>query len=333
MIATATHDTKRGEDARARLNALSEMPDAWAECPRSAGSGSAGRTCDCRRGGRARRERPLPDPAGDPRGLADGAPRRRGARPRPIAAFRERIEEYRHEGAAGSQAPYELGARGRGLRGCGARPRPRPSSTRHRPSSSEFRPLARRLAFVGMLTGLARTVLKATMPGVPDIYQGTEMWDLSLVDPDNRRPVDYEARIRALDANEPLGSLLAHWRDGRIKQRVLASRFWGTGRRRPAFTRPATISPSGRVVRRPAAHRAFARRPAASAWSSSCRGSSRPLAQGDEPPLGRRPGATRSCRSQPGRWRDVITGPDRSTWDRRPDRDCGTLRRSCRFRC
>ncbi|HEX8688031.1 MAG TPA: hypothetical protein VF654_16085, partial [Pyrinomonadaceae bacterium] len=87
----------------------------------------------------------------------------------------------------------------------------------------EFRPLARRLAFHGALTGLARTVLKCTLPGVPDVYQGTEFWDLSLVDPDNRRPVDYAARARALAADEPLEALLASWRNGRIKQRVLAA--------------------------------------------------------------------------------------------------------------
>jgi (1->4)-alpha-D-glucan 1-alpha-D-glucosylmutase len=66
-------------------------------------------------------------------------------------------------------------------------------------------------------------VLKGTLPGVPDVYQGTEFWDLSLVDPDNRRPVDYAARAQALAAQEPLDSLLASWRDGRIKQRVLAA--------------------------------------------------------------------------------------------------------------
>jgi (1->4)-alpha-D-glucan 1-alpha-D-glucosylmutase len=86
---------------------------------------------------------------------------------------------------------------------------------------AEFRPLARRLAFLGMLTSLSRTVLKMTLPGVPDVYQGTEMWDLSLVDPDNRRPVDYETRIRALEADEPVAALLGRWPDGAVKQAVL----------------------------------------------------------------------------------------------------------------
>ena len=76
-----------------------------------------------------------------------------------------------------------------------------------------------------MLTGLARTVLKCTAPGVPDVYQGTEFWDLSLVDPDNRRPVDYGARAAALDEQLDWGALLEGWRDGRIKQAVLAGLF------------------------------------------------------------------------------------------------------------
>jgi (1->4)-alpha-D-glucan 1-alpha-D-glucosylmutase len=64
--------------------------------------------------------------------------------------------------------------------------------------------------------------LKLTVPGVPDIYQGCELWDLSLVDPDNRRPVDYDLRHTCLEQEVDPGTLLAHWRDGRIKQHVVA---------------------------------------------------------------------------------------------------------------
>src|SRR5919112_1635978 len=73
-----------------------------------------------------------------------------------------------------------------------------------------------------MLSGLSRSVVKVTMPGVPDLYQGTEAWDLSLVDPDNRRPVDYGQRARSLESAEPLPALLGSWTDGRIKQHLLA---------------------------------------------------------------------------------------------------------------
>ncbi|HZH52194.1 MAG TPA: malto-oligosyltrehalose synthase [Microvirga sp.] len=223
MISTATHDTKRGEDARARLNALSEMPDAWAEAlslwrkvipshmAAEVGSGDV-----------------APD-ANDqylilqgilgawPIELLDDAPDADK-----IASFRERIEGFvtkalreakRHTSWVHENEPYETAALEL------VRTVLAPDS----PFLNEFRPLARRLAFLGMLTSLARTVLKVTLPGVPDIYQGTEMWDLSLVDPDNRRPVDYDLRAEALDAEEPISSLFHHWKDGRIKQRVLAS--------------------------------------------------------------------------------------------------------------
>ncbi len=63
-----------------------------------------------------------------------------------------------------------------------------------------FEGFARRAALLGALNSLTQLALKATMPGVPDFYQGTEMWDLSLVDPDNRRPVDFAARQAALAA-------------------------------------------------------------------------------------------------------------------------------------
>jgi (1->4)-alpha-D-glucan 1-alpha-D-glucosylmutase len=65
-------------------------------------------------------------------------------------------------------------------------------------------------------------VLKCTLPGVPDFYQGTEFWDFSLVDPDNRRPVDFCARERPLGGRRRWKALLAGWRDGALKQRIVA---------------------------------------------------------------------------------------------------------------
>ncbi|MCF5705185.1 malto-oligosyltrehalose synthase, partial [Pseudomonas syringae] len=78
------------------------------------------------------------------------------------------------------------------------------------------------IAAAGALNGLAQTLLRMTVPGVPDLYQGNEFWDFSLVDPDNRRPVDYAARERALQEPLPPVELLANWRDGRIKQALIA---------------------------------------------------------------------------------------------------------------
>jgi (1->4)-alpha-D-glucan 1-alpha-D-glucosylmutase len=82
-----------------------------------------------------------------------------------------------------------------------------------------FRPRAARIAHLGMVNSLAQTALKITSPGVPDIYQGNETWDFSLVDPDNRRPVDFDHRLK-LEQSLALRSpreLLRDWRDGGIK--------------------------------------------------------------------------------------------------------------------
>jgi (1->4)-alpha-D-glucan 1-alpha-D-glucosylmutase len=78
---------------------------------------------------------------------------------------------------------------------------------------------AARIGAAGAVNGLVQTVLKLTVPGVPDIYQGTERWDLSLVDPDNRRPVDFPARQCMPEA--PWEALLETWHDGRVKQTVI----------------------------------------------------------------------------------------------------------------
>jgi (1->4)-alpha-D-glucan 1-alpha-D-glucosylmutase len=78
------------------------------------------------------------------------------------------------------------------------------------------------IAAAGALNGLAQTLLRMTVPGVPDLYQGNEFWDFSLVDPDNRRPVDYAAREQSLQGTLPPVELLTHWRDGRIKQALIA---------------------------------------------------------------------------------------------------------------
>ena len=78
------------------------------------------------------------------------------------------------------------------------------------------------IARAGAINGLAQSLLRITVPGVPDLYQGAEFWDFSLVDPDNRRPVDFSARQQALQTPPDIGDLLFHWRDGRIKQAVIA---------------------------------------------------------------------------------------------------------------
>jgi (1->4)-alpha-D-glucan 1-alpha-D-glucosylmutase len=91
---------------------------------------------------------------------------------------------------------------------------------------AEFIPFVERVARFGALNSLVQTALKLTSPGMPDIYQGAELWDLSLMDPDNRRPVDFERRSQMLGELErtapPLSALLKNWRDGAIKLWVIA---------------------------------------------------------------------------------------------------------------
>jgi (1->4)-alpha-D-glucan 1-alpha-D-glucosylmutase len=95
----------------------------------------------------------------------------------------------------------------------------------------DFLKFQQKIAFYGAINSLGQGLLKVLSPGVPDFYQGTELWDLSLVDPDNRRPVDFSTRIKLLDelkGREPAGpvgfkkKLLANWRDDRIKLYLLS---------------------------------------------------------------------------------------------------------------
>ena len=240
LIATATHDTKRGEDARGRLLALSQAPKAWAT--------ALGRfQMMVEPHLTALEEGPAPDPNDQwlllqtllgawPLGLLAES-----AEADEVASFRERMKVYvqkalreakRHTSWININEAYEeamLGLLGPLLDPAGDFLR-------------EFRPLARQLAEAGMLTGLARTALKCTLPGVPDIYQGTEFWDLSLVDPDNRRPVDYAARAGALASEADLAELMRDWSDGGIKQRVLA-KLLGDRAARPEFYAQADYEP------------------------------------------------------------------------------------------
>jgi (1->4)-alpha-D-glucan 1-alpha-D-glucosylmutase len=106
-------------------------------------------------------------------------------------------------------------------------------ASRSNPFLDSLQAFAARIARLGMLNSLAQTLLKLTVPGVPDLYQGTELWDLSLVDPDNRRPIDYGERRRLMAEQETLtpaaiAGLLDRWKDGAVKlaliSRILALR-------------------------------------------------------------------------------------------------------------
>jgi (1->4)-alpha-D-glucan 1-alpha-D-glucosylmutase len=219
MTATATHDTKRGEDARARILSLAEVSREWAARVRT------WRTINA--------------------GLAASAPRRSpspgheymlyqaliGAWPHePIGEiFVRRIEDYAIKAAREGKLEtswlnpnedYE-----NGLLGFIRAMLDRERSAEFIQSFEEF---ARRTSLLGALNSLSQLTLKSMMPGVPDFYQGTESWDLSLVDPDNRRPVDFAARQAQLASTPNWAELAENWPDGRIKfaltRRLLALR-------------------------------------------------------------------------------------------------------------
>lgn len=211
MTATATHDTKRGEDARARILALSELAGEWASL--------AGR---CK--------------SFNARHIAtDGNMRAPslafeymlyqaliGAWPQTLDAdFVARMKAYAIKAAREAkvetswlnpQPSYE-----RGVEIFLERILDEKQSPEFLSSLDAF---ARRVSMIGILNSLSQVTLKATMPGVPDFYQGTEFWDYSLVDPDNRRPVDFKAREAALaeiSKQSRWGDLIANAADGRIK--------------------------------------------------------------------------------------------------------------------
>lgn len=187
LLATATHDHKRGEDLRARLVALAEIPETWR---RTVGLLS----------GLARRHR---SPDGPSRrdeylfyqtlaGLWHGADR--DALAGRLATYMQKAarEAKLHTSWLNPDVVYEA-ALERFVRGMIADAR----------VGRAVDPLARALARAGFANSLSQLVVKLTSPGVPDFYQGTELLDLSLVDPDNRRPVDFAARAGLLDELEP----------------------------------------------------------------------------------------------------------------------------------
>jgi (1->4)-alpha-D-glucan 1-alpha-D-glucosylmutase len=234
LLATTTHDTKRGEDARARINALSEMPDAWSKAV-GAWMRANGRNRVKLHGAWA------PDrndeylfyqaligawPAEDAQSaVPDRAPS--DVTDRLVAYMEKAVREAKVHTSWIEENPDYTRALVHFIRETLA------GQTAQRFLAS-FIPFQRRVARVGMVNSLAQLVLKLASPGVPDLYQGSELWDLSLVDPDNRRPVDFVVRRRLLaqlrrvltqlDAEatveREVQDLLSAWFDGRIKMLV-----------------------------------------------------------------------------------------------------------------
>ncbi len=222
LSATSTHDTKRGEDARARLYVLSEMPEAWAAAVQRWAGLNASLRRDLRR-------RLAPEPEVEwmfYQALA-------GAWPPDLSCddaggldqFGGAHGPVHAEGGARGQGPHELD--GRKMReyeqAVESFTRAALDPARAREFLQDFLATCAPLFLAGALNSLAQTAIKLTAPGVPDIYQGTELWDLSLVDPDNRRAVDFEQRLtlQTTIQEEGIDSLLAGWRSGAVKMRLL----------------------------------------------------------------------------------------------------------------
>jgi (1->4)-alpha-D-glucan 1-alpha-D-glucosylmutase len=217
MLATATHDHKRGEDVRARLAVLSEMPGEWAT--------AVHRWIELNSPHRRRNGGQMPSP-GDEAMLYQMII---GAWPTELdPADRNGLQEYAERLAA-----WQLKAlREAKLATCWTEPNLEYEDAARsflysimadrNGFVSEAAHIARRIGPAGAVNGLAQTMLKLTAPGVPDFYQGSEFWDLSLVDPDNRRKVDFCRRSSALRSKENPGALAMCWRDGRVKQTLIA---------------------------------------------------------------------------------------------------------------
>ena len=152
------------------------------------------RLCQRRRTARAAPRRPRIH-------ALSGADRRLAARSRSTRASSSgsRTTPSRRRARASSRRAGSIRTRTTN-KACAISSAPFSTATRSGPFLESFEHFARRTALLGALNSLTQLVLKATMPGVPDFYQGTETWDLSLVDPDNRRPVDFAARQPALSS-------------------------------------------------------------------------------------------------------------------------------------
>jgi len=233
LLATATHDHKRGEDVRTRIDALSEMPGLWDRSIRRWNRLNELRKTTLESG-------PAPTendeymlyqvlvgtwPAdwleADPASIGEGS----------REAYIDRIETYLRKALREAKfrtswtnpnVPYEDATL--------AFARDLLTLDKGDIFFAEMQGLARECAVLGAISSLAQTTLKLTVPGVPDIYQGCEFWDLSLVDPDNRRAVDYALRSRTIDdmaervergeSGTLSAELLRSWRDGRVKAYV-----------------------------------------------------------------------------------------------------------------
>lgn len=216
MITTSTHDTKFGEDVRARLYVLSEIPDEWADWVREWRELNA-------RFKTSVDDREAPD-ANEEYRLYQTLLGCWPAEPfEPDEAFRERIRDHVRKAVNEAKVnTHWLHPNEKWIEACDRFVNALLTPETGRAFLASFTPKAQRIAHLGVVNSLAQVVLKATSPGVPDIYQGCELWNLSLVDPDNRRLVDWDfvQKVAAQAKSSSWLELLRQWRHGGIKLRL-----------------------------------------------------------------------------------------------------------------
>ena len=236
LLATSTHDTKRGEDARARLYTLSETPEAWVARVTKWSAMNAALIAETEddRAPSANDEWmfyqalagawPIGLDVADKHAMAELAGRMSGFMLKAIKEAKVRTSW------TGPDQAYEKAVE--------AFVRGALDPAKSAVFLEDFAKAQTTLEVAGALNSLSQTLLKLTAPGVPDIYQGAELWDLSLVDPDNRRPVDFGLRRQLLDSDtsRDAADLLADWRSGAIKLSIVLKALQARAEQPTLFT-------------------------------------------------------------------------------------------------
>jgi (1->4)-alpha-D-glucan 1-alpha-D-glucosylmutase len=211
LTVTATHDTKRGEDARTRIVALTELAGEWRD-----------QISNWRELNR-RWIQELPDPR--PTAAHEYMLYQALLGAWPITElnsdFTQRVQNFAIKAAReGKEQTNWYSPNERYEDNLKRLVSVLLDQDRAQGFIASFDRFARRCALLGVLNSITQVVLKTTMPGTPDFYQGTELWDLSFVDPDNRRPVNFELRARSLasaDERPDWAQLMRDWPSGNIK--------------------------------------------------------------------------------------------------------------------
>ena len=197
MLGSSTHDTKRSEDVRARLTVLSELASGWRITLRR---WSQMNKSEISRSDEYHFYQALT-------GVWPGETSAELAERLKAYMLKAAREAKEHTSWINPDAEYEA-----------ALERFVTQSLKNEAFVSDVSNTVARLAHLGLLVGLSQALVKVASPGVPDYYQGTELWDFSLVDPDNRRPVDYALRRKLLNSDK---DLLKNLPDGRAKMYVI----------------------------------------------------------------------------------------------------------------